>query len=114
MKKALLTLAAMLTLTGCSDKLIEGKIVGENEIKPGVVQKIIFNVPKGRSYTIQDDSGKFYMAIVTNGEDPLNEGDEGSFKLGEKLFSSSFEHYVDGKRQEHNVTAYKLDEYNLR
>jgi len=114
MKKALVTLATILTLAGCSDKSIDGKIVGEEEIKPSTAQKIIFNVPQGRSYMIQDNSGKFYMAMVTNGEDPLNEGDEGSFNLGEKLFSGSFERYVDGQRKEHHFTAYKLDGYSLR
>ena len=65
MKKALVTLATILTLAGCSDKSIDGKIVEEDEIKPSTTQKIIYNVPQGRSYLIQDNSGKFYMAIVS-------------------------------------------------
>ena len=117
MKKALVTLATILTLAACSDKSIEGKtihgkIVGENELKPSTAQRIIFNIPQGRSYMIQDNSGELYLAMVTNGEYHFNQGDEGSFTLGEKFFSGSFEGY--GETKEEHFSAYKLDGYSLR
>jgi hypothetical protein len=114
MKKALATLATILAIAGCSDKTIEGKVVGENEINLGPTEKNMLNVSKGRTYAIQDDSGNYYLFLVTNGEDPLNVGDQGTFSEGDSLFTGSFERNDNGKKVLHEFSAYTLKGYSLK
>ena len=116
MKKTLISLMTILTLTGCSNNtgLIEGKVVGEAMLNPQSMQNVIFNLPQGVVYSIKDNSGKVHFAVATNGQDPLNEGDKGSFKLGEELFSGSFDRYVDGQRKKTHFKAYQLEGYVLK
>ena len=104
----------VLILLGCSgNTIIDGTVVGENELDPSFTQRVLFNVPNGISYTIQDRSGELYLVVVVNGADPLNEGDKGTFTLGDKLFSGTVDKYIDGERKTTNVAAYVLDKYEL-
>jgi hypothetical protein len=92
---------------------IDGTIIEEEQYDPTPTQQLMFGIPQGRAYTIQDKSGKVYVAMITNGTDPLNEGNKGTFNLSGEVFSGRLEQTVAGQIVRSDFTGHELKNYSL-
>lgn len=111
MKRALATIATLLTLAGCSNNhFVDGRVIGEEVITPWIVSKGSPSPSRERWYWIEGDSGDLYMAMAIPGKDPLNTGDDGSFLFGKRLFNGTVKLYSDEPSEsQRKLVAYELE-----